>query len=389
MFANGDPVFQGNDISFTILGTGAIGAISPASGTNVGDATVTIAGAGFQSGAACELTSGSTTIVASAAVVNASGTSITCTLPLSGAATGAYNVVITNPGGAAIQDAGAFTVSGGSASQPAHPVLWTGIIVRPAIRTGVPSTLTITYGNSGTVDAYMAVVWIVMSSSLTYSTSGILSANDANCAVLSSLPIGYTLGSSTYIPLLIPILPAGSSYSLPLSITSPADSASLLFEDYTEPAWFDSLSNTNASLSAGSSSPGSVVQSCVSSASDPGIGNCFGVVAAALVPGVVSYFSAYGVTDLNAGSHVTSELASSVTRHPECGGGFRQRGGPVFMDADRGPGRYRPSPGAWHHQSMQPRECNCEPGLTYHSGLRRSEEAVPAQGEAAWPPSRC
>jgi hypothetical protein len=310
LFANGDPVYDGGDVFFSILGTGVIGSVGPASGTNVGDATVAITGSGFQSGAACALVNGGVTIDASAAVVNASGTSINCTFPLSGAATGAYSVVITNPGGAAIQDAGAFTVTAGSTSQPGQPVLWSGVISRPAIRTGVPSGLEITYGNSGTVDAYMAVVWIVLPSSLTYSTSGVLSANDANCAALSSLPIGYTLGSSTYVPLLIPILPAGSSYSLPIAITSPANSTGLLFEDYTEPGWFDSISNTNASLSAASSSPGSVVQSCVSSASDPGIGNCFGVVAAALVPGVVSYFSAYGVTDLNAGPHVNSELAT-------------------------------------------------------------------------------
>ena len=60
---------------------------------------------------------------------------------------GQWDVVVTNPGGTSRTKAAAFTVEPGGA-----PVLWAdvvGVIRRPGRR----STLTISYGNRGNVDA--------------------------------------------------------------------------------------------------------------------------------------------------------------------------------------------------------------------------------------------
>jgi hypothetical protein len=46
----GQEDYSGNDIFFSILGSGSIGLIGPTTGGNTGDTTITIGGAGFQPG---------------------------------------------------------------------------------------------------------------------------------------------------------------------------------------------------------------------------------------------------------------------------------------------------------------------------------------------------
>jgi len=74
----------------------SVGSITPNSGPNDGTVSVTIDGANFRAGAQVKLTkSGQTAIQATGEVV-VSPTRITCDLPLNGAATGQWNVVVTN-----------------------------------------------------------------------------------------------------------------------------------------------------------------------------------------------------------------------------------------------------------------------------------------------------
>ena len=137
---------DGDDMFFAILGSGMIGSIGPIVGGNTGDTTITVNGAGF---ATCDLVQGGTTITALQATVNATGTSISCTFALAGAATGSYNVVVSNLGGATFTEKNALTVQSGG-----QPDLSVSIVGRPGIRTGVPFTFYINVTNSGNDEAY-------------------------------------------------------------------------------------------------------------------------------------------------------------------------------------------------------------------------------------------
>ncbi|MEO6829251.1 MAG: SBBP repeat-containing protein, partial [Acidobacteriaceae bacterium] len=85
--------YDGYNWFFSILGSGTIGTIGPLVGGNTGDTSLTVDGAGFQHGATCSLVQGGTTIASAQATVNSGGTSVSCTFPLNGAATGSYDVV--------------------------------------------------------------------------------------------------------------------------------------------------------------------------------------------------------------------------------------------------------------------------------------------------------
>lgn len=87
-------------------------AITPSSAQNTGPVNIiNLAGANFAAGAAIKLSkSGQTGIIATNAVV-VSATRITCTFDLTGAAGGAWDVIVTNPDGRSGTLPGAFTVS--------------------------------------------------------------------------------------------------------------------------------------------------------------------------------------------------------------------------------------------------------------------------------------
>jgi len=84
--------------------------ITPSSGVNNANKDVTIAGTGFLIGAAVKLHTGLSDINATSVTVADSNT-ITCTLPITGATAGAWDVVVTNPDGQADSLAGGFTIT--------------------------------------------------------------------------------------------------------------------------------------------------------------------------------------------------------------------------------------------------------------------------------------
>ena len=245
--AGGGPDYNGADIFFTILGSGAIGVISPVSGGNTGDTTVTISGSGFQTGATCSLVMGSTTITAGAVNIAANGTSMTCTFALNGAATGSYNIVVDNPNSAALTLQNAFAVQSGG-----QPQIWTNIVGRPAIRVGVPSSFNVTYGNSGTTTAYFTTVWIALPTTFQYSIpAGISDPLNPGIAI-SDQQASFVdeSDSAIKIPLLIPVLAPGASGSLQLQLTDTLDNDSYTLEVYMQPAWFGSIQGAVNGLEA-------------------------------------------------------------------------------------------------------------------------------------------
>jgi hypothetical protein len=228
IFANGDTGPDGNDIFYTVLGTGTIGTIGPVVGGNTGDTTITVSGAGFESGATCSLVSGTTTIASASAVVNSAGTEIGCTFALNGAATGSYNVVVSNSNGTSFTDQNAFTVESGTG-----PQIWLDVVGRSAVRFNTPTTFTVAYGNSGDTDAIGVPVFISVPSGATVQlSSGLASLPKLSDFDPNTLPSSYQLNGATVIPIMIPRVAAGGSGSIQVQLTVPSSSSTFEIDAY-------------------------------------------------------------------------------------------------------------------------------------------------------------
>lgn len=91
----------------------AVTGIMPDSGANTGIISVTISGSNFAAGATARLTQSGQADISATDVNVATTTTLTCDLDLTGAAPGAWNVVVTNPDDASGQLADGFTVTEG------------------------------------------------------------------------------------------------------------------------------------------------------------------------------------------------------------------------------------------------------------------------------------
>jgi hypothetical protein len=227
IFANGDTGPDGDDIFYTVLGTGTIGTVGPATGGNTGDSTITISGAGFQSGATCQLVLNGTTITATSASVNASGTAITCTFALSGASTGAYNVVVTNPdGGATLTSQGGFTVESGQG-----PNIGVNLVGRSAIRVGTQTAYDLTVSNTGDTNAYAVLVNVSYptTATLTFSYAALPKLPNGTTSTYASASPIYTAGGVNNQLIFIPFLQPGAadSYSFRVLDQTLGDSPSV------------------------------------------------------------------------------------------------------------------------------------------------------------------
>jgi hypothetical protein len=92
--------------------------ITPNTGENTGSIAVSISGANFVSGATVKLTKSGQPNINATSVNVSSSTQISCTLNLSGAATGAWNVVVTNPDTQSGMLPNGFTVTEPSGTDP-------------------------------------------------------------------------------------------------------------------------------------------------------------------------------------------------------------------------------------------------------------------------------
>ncbi len=271
--AYGNPSHYGNDLFFSILGIGTINSIGPVTGGNTGDTTLTIDGAGLQSGATCQLTTGATAIRAIQASVNAAGTSISCTFALNGTSPGLYNVVVANPDGSSATKQSGFTVRQGTG-----PVLWTGVVGRPTTRANSPTTFEITYGNSGDTDAYFNVIWVAVPSSLTSVALDVAAPPQLPGQSLSYVGAfaSFTSGDTTYFPLLVPLLAPGAFGSLQLQLTDAAVGDTPYVLAYSNRPMFESYTVAQASISQAILNPASVATTCATIADGLPASDCVG-----------------------------------------------------------------------------------------------------------------
>jgi Beta-propeller repeat len=232
-YADSDQGPDGSDAYLSILGSGIISMISPLTGGNAGDVSISFSGAGFESGATCTLVSGGTTITATQVTITNNGTSMTCTFALNGAAVGSYDVVVNNPDGTSISKSQAFNVQNGVGSN-----VWVDVSGRSTIRIGVPDTFVVTYGNTGDTDAYLVPIWIEVPGTVTLSYTNYNPPEPSNGVSIdySQIPQTYQINGNTVAELMVPRIPAGGTYSLPLQITSGGDLDSFDITVYTSAA---------------------------------------------------------------------------------------------------------------------------------------------------------
>lgn len=233
------------DWFFTILGSGAVTSPTGAYvGGNDGDDTITLTGSGYQQGATCSLVSGGTTIASSQATVSPDGTQITCTFPLAGAALGNYNIVVTEPGGATTTEQNNFTVEQGQG-----PNIWVNLTGRSHLRSNLPSTMTLTYGNSGDTDAYGVPIFVTIPTGVTVQVlSTLLAVPNPSLLDVSTLPQTVTVGNNTVLPLYVPLIAPGTSGSIQIQVTPPATDTDITLTAYNYEPLDTSLSDLGANL---------------------------------------------------------------------------------------------------------------------------------------------
>lgn len=121
--------------------------IDPSSGVNTGTVNATITGSSLVTGASVRLTKTGQSDIVGSSVNVVDSTQMTCSLNLSGRATGAWNVVVTNPNNESGSKQNGFTITGVTF----HNLELTALSVSPnPVRRGAKATFAYTVKNTGT-----------------------------------------------------------------------------------------------------------------------------------------------------------------------------------------------------------------------------------------------
>ncbi len=204
---------------------------TPARGGNTGTTSVLIAGSGFAPGATVKLQrAGRPDISGGFVRVNDDGTGLTTVFDLTGAAAGAWDILITNPDGVFVRRPGGFTVEPGR-----EPQLWADVVGLNRIRSGRERAFHVFYGNRGNTDAYAVPLWIggIPKGARWKVHVNVLRPESATSDTINwdEVPLHVERGDTVAVPLIIPVVPAGSAKSIKLSLTIQGDS------DFTLKAW--------------------------------------------------------------------------------------------------------------------------------------------------------
>ena len=193
-----------------------------------GPALVSVYGPAVESGATIALVRpGESILGAPVAVV---GSVLSTTFDLTGRATGAWDVVVTGPGGAPATLPGGFTIESARA-----PDLWVDVIGRTGrIRVDRPERYTILFGNRGNVDATGATLLLTVPSDVPIDLLSPVTPPPPHPAQVptdwSGIPITPTIGGLNYLPLFLPVVPAGFVGMLEFTVTPPSTRLGIRFD---------------------------------------------------------------------------------------------------------------------------------------------------------------
>ena len=200
-----------------------VAAVVPNEGGDTGTAAVLVEGAGFQPGVSVKLRrSGHADIVGDPLGLSPDGTSLDTLFDLHGAAQGAWDLVVTNPGGGSATLAGGFTVTPGRAAD-----LWVDVVGSPNLRGGKSQRYQIVYGNRSPDAALGTLLWIAFPKYLDYKLDFALTPPPLPPGVpavdFSQIPISFDTDTETVIPLFIGVIPSGITGTLPIELRVPDD----------------------------------------------------------------------------------------------------------------------------------------------------------------------
>lgn len=184
-----------------------LSSITPDKGGDGGGITANIYGANIQPGASVKLTRAGQTDIAGTNTSVAANVRMTATFDLTGKTQGAWDVVVTNPDGAAATLFAAFTIE---ANEPAD--VWVDVVGRYTFRSGTVQRFYIVYGNRGNTDAPAAVLRLYVPQGLSVVEPVTLSDG--------SQPVVYTNadGKTTSVQFFVPGVPAGATAFVPVNL---------------------------------------------------------------------------------------------------------------------------------------------------------------------------
>ena len=189
--------------------------LSQSRGGNAGQVTTRIFGANFSPGpVTVKLVGVGPDIVAHSAVATDAGT-ITATFDLFGAPAGVRDVVVTFADGRTVTLNSAFTVESGG-----EPHVWVDVIGRSQARRNVTTTYYVVVGNQGTVDAPGVGVKVTVPSGVTIQPDFPLATSPGSVGA----PAVIARGDGQIVPLLLPVIPAGGTITLPFTVAASAPS---------------------------------------------------------------------------------------------------------------------------------------------------------------------
>jgi len=213
--------------------------VSPAQGGNAGSVSLTVTGEGIAGGAAVKLTrSGEPDIPGEFVHVGEDGGNVRAIFNLGGAAPGLWDVVVTNPDTSTAALAGAFTIE----ASGRHDV-WVDIIGRSRILRGRETKFYVIYGNRGNVDAFFVPVWVTgipLDATIDLKFNFIPQPQLPGLPPTdyASIPPILDTPSDRRVPLLIPIVPAGQTRVLLITIKTQQptfDLAAAIGEPWMQP----------------------------------------------------------------------------------------------------------------------------------------------------------
>ncbi|MGE5531973.1 MAG: beta strand repeat-containing protein, partial [Bacteroidota bacterium] len=206
--------------------------ITPSTGPNDSSVSITnLAGTGFLTGATVKLQKSNQTSITAEDIIVQSATQITCTLDLTGAATGPWDVVVTNRDGQLGTKAGAFTISDPvptitsitPATGISNNINVTGyVLTGTGFRTGAAVTLTRTGQTAIAATAETVLSDTQMTCSLQIATTkaaGLWNVVVTTTGGTGTLPNGFTVANP--VPTVSTITPStGANNNSALSITN-------------------------------------------------------------------------------------------------------------------------------------------------------------------------
>jgi CSLREA domain-containing protein len=208
--------------AFESQGGFAVTGVSPNQAGNGGLKFLLINGTGFSLSSVPTLKCGAAMLTGSSVGVDSAGSVLTASFDLTNVAPASCDVAVSNPAGPSATLAAGLTVVA-----PSAPNLWSNIGTRRAVRVGMPNTFRLFYGNLGNTDAYGVAFGLYLTTNIAAQLQIKVAppiAQTGDVAVdWTYVPIKElaTTPGYNFVPLLLPVVPAGFTGEVDITVSAP------------------------------------------------------------------------------------------------------------------------------------------------------------------------